>query len=62
MFNVRPNGYVPGFRVDTNGEPHEAVSGAGHALFADHARGAKAAPLDFLSANPAHYGFIDNAH
>jgi hypothetical protein len=70
MFNVRPNAYVPGFRVsptedvpgfrvNTNGEPREAVSGTGHALFADYARGAKAAPLDFLSANPAHYGFID---
>ena len=43
MFNVRPNGYVPGFRVNTNGEPREAVSGTGHAP----------------SASPAHYGFID---
>lgn len=70
MFNVRPNAYVPdfrvsptqdvpGFRVNTNGEPREDVSGTGHALFADYARGAKAPPLDFLSANPAHYGFID---
>jgi hypothetical protein len=70
MFNVRPNTHVPGvrvsptedvpgFRVNTNGDPREAVSGTGHALFADYARGAKTAPLDFLSANPAHYDFID---
>ena len=70
MFNVLPNGYVPGFRVsptedvpgfrvNTNGQGREAVSGTGHATFADYARGAKTAPLDFLSANPAHYGFID---
>jgi len=70
MFNVRPNTHVPGFRVsptedvpgfrvNTNGEPREAVSGTGHAPFADYARGAKTAPLDFLSANPVHYGFID---
>ena len=71
MFNVRPDTYAPGFRVrspedvpafrvNASGQPREDTLGSGYAMFVDDARGAKTAPLDFLSASPAHYGFIDS--
>jgi len=58
-FRVRPPEDAPGFRVNTSGEPREAPLVNGRAILADYARRATAATLDFLSANPAHYGFID---
>ena len=37
-FRVRPPEDVPGFRIDTNGEPRDVPLGGGHATFADYAR------------------------
>ncbi|SEP27435.1 hypothetical protein SAMN02990966_04757 [Rhodospirillales bacterium URHD0017] len=51
-FRVRPTEDLPGFRVNANDESREAPLDAAYAIFADYARAAKSAPLDFLSATP----------
>jgi hypothetical protein len=74
MFNVRPDTYIPGFRVRpredvpgflvaTNGGTREVPPGGEDPTVANYARYPTTTPLDFLSGaiGPARYEFPDGS-